>query len=413
MHTPDVEYIKEKISNFEEDWDEYVARCRSGKTEPRNIRRSAHELFLTSLVANVPRSKVWKFLDLLTDASVAHFVSSLNDGKTISVPLGDLRIETMGEATTAYMDTDTWLIAFYAAVVNRNQSAIKVLCSVPEKCFLGANIKPDDFDLAFVRACKGLYDPSVNIGQLLVDAMEASDEKRISEIRLNYAWNIILPVLSFFPFALEGDPDGEYADKFKEAIEDHCRYWQTEEKRYTWNGWRSLPLMAAAVLVFDSQGLKMPMDNDLVPRWIVEEFVETSERNKTKGLEINQYPKDGIVERALAAIQAADDDLIEGLRLEIQPSHINSIVRSWNANLPQEIKDRYVYLLMDQQDKRLDNLMTDGLASPDNTTRAYSVCALFKDFDKFNEMLTNGVIDPAKVKAMVKLWKSEGQNPFG
>ena len=57
--------------------------------------------------------------------------------------------------------------------------------------------------------------------------------------------------------------------------------------------------------------------------------------------------------------------------------------------------------------------MTDGLASPDNTTRAYSVCALFKDFDKFNEMQTNGVIDPAKVKAMVKLWKSEGQNPFG
>ena len=179
MHTPDVEYIKEKISNFEEDWDEYVARCRSGKTEPRNIRRSAHELFLTSVVANVPRSKVLKFLDLLTDASVAHFVSSLNDGKTISVPLGDLRIETMGEATTAYMDTDTWLIGFYAAVVNRNQSAIKVLCGVPEKCFLGANIKPDDFDLAFVRACKGLYDPSVNIGQLLVDAMEASDENQI------------------------------------------------------------------------------------------------------------------------------------------------------------------------------------------------------------------------------------------
>ena len=103
MHTPDVDYIKEKISNFEQSWDEVVDLCRSGKTSPRNSRRLTHELFLTSLVANVSRSRVLKFLDLLTDTSVAHFVSSLNNRKTISVPLGGLRIEIMGEATTAFM----------------------------------------------------------------------------------------------------------------------------------------------------------------------------------------------------------------------------------------------------------------------------------------------------------------------
>lgn len=274
MNEETIEFLKEQIANFEQQWADYkLEGVRNNPVEciSYNI-NLALEVFSDSLSAQLPEKDALKHLRLLKDLGVANFVSSMNDGKTISLPFGDARLEIVGEATTAYMNTDTWLKAYYAAIVIRDRNAIDILCKVPEEIFLGANIKPDEFDLAFVRASKGLFDPAVNIGQLLVDAMEASAEEKISEPRLGYAWSLILPVLMLYRFAVDGDKDGEFNEKFEYALEQHRGYWQTEEKKHKSVGWKSLPLMAAAVLVFDNKGLKMPNDNELVPRWVVEHF---------------------------------------------------------------------------------------------------------------------------------------------
>ncbi len=398
MFKPNVDELNEEIEAFCNDWREVIFKnLSSGKTKSSLLKGRVHKAFLTSVVADASPKKVLYLLDLVTDIFVFNFVSSINDSKSISLPMGDAEIQIIGEATTAYMDTNTWLIGFYAAVVNRNKSALDVLCSVQDEVFLGADIKPDEFDLAYVRACKGLFDSNANIGQLLVDAMEASDEKYINEAKLNYSWNVILPVLFLLPYAIEGDHDGDFTKRFQDAVESHINFWGAGDNQYSWDGWRSLPLMAAAVLLFDNQGLKMP-ENELVPRWIVEEFHTYASRNKNSN--------DDLVDRALTAIKASDNDTIQFLRQEIRPKHFDSLLKTWDVGLPWEIKNRYIELLMDQDDKSLEELMLDGLNSPCHETRAYSICALSTDKKLFDKLLTGGWIDANKVDEQIAIWKS-------
>lgn len=267
------EIISRQISEFDDEWN-HTLDCI--KQRPSQLIASEFNEVLRvvsqAVAANFPREQIVKYLHLLADLGVANFVSSLNPGKTISLPIGDARIEVVGEATTAYMDVHTWLIGFFASVVGGKLDSNSLLFEVPEDAFLRANIKPNAFDLAVVRASKGLFDPSANIGQLLVDAMEASDERNIEPNRLDYAWSIMLPFLMLYRIAVAGDPDNEYDQLFEDGLEQHRYIWQTEERKSHPEGWFSLPLTAAAVMIFDSKGIRYSKDTSLVPRWMVEEL---------------------------------------------------------------------------------------------------------------------------------------------
>ena len=268
-----LEYLKKAIDNFEDAWstkrEAIIARPANmcGFTIARVL-----EILGETVLADQSRSEIYRFLFLATDVGVANFVSSVHAGKTISLPLGFDRIEFIGESTTANMHVDVWLKTFFAAVVCRDQNAIRYLCDVPEEIFKSANIRPDVFDLAFVQLCKGLFDPSVNIGQLLVDAMAACTHGRVTEMRLGYVSPLYLPVVELFQYALDGDPDGDYEVTLHAAIKEHVSYWTDDENKGDSYGWFSLPLLAAAVLAYDSKGLKFEKESELVPRWLVENF---------------------------------------------------------------------------------------------------------------------------------------------
>ena len=104
---------------------------------------------------------------------MANFQFSVSSGNSFSIDLCGESFEIVGSPTTAYVDTDTWLNVFFSAVILRDMAAIHFLCQVRESVHQTANLKPDRFDLAFIRGMKGLFDSNATIGRELIDAMEA------------------------------------------------------------------------------------------------------------------------------------------------------------------------------------------------------------------------------------------------
>jgi hypothetical protein len=185
----------------------------------------------------------------------------------VTIDLGEMSFDITGQATSAYVDTDTWLNAYFGAVVARDNAGIKTLCAVPESMHVQANLKPDPFDLAFVRALKGLYDPDTNIGQLLVDAMEASDPGKLNRDRRAYATHVLYPQLPVYRCMLSSD-QAELNEKLEQAVLEHKEFWSSKDRKYSPEGWISLPLIAASATAFDTKQFGMTFETDYIPDWL-------------------------------------------------------------------------------------------------------------------------------------------------
>jgi hypothetical protein len=230
--------------------------------------REALGVFSMSVAGHLDKKQTLHLLSNLASIGIANFEFGMKPGEKLTVNLDGESFEITGQPVTAYMDTDTWLSAFFSAVVSRNGSGIRTLCQVPEPIHKNANLKPDRFDLAFVRAMKGLYNPEANIGQLLVDVMEASAPDALDKDRSEYASSILLPQLPLYRCILSSDQD-EFNEKLEQAVSRHKDYWGKKERRFSKEGWMALPLMAAGSMAFDSKGFEMTFETDYLPSWLV------------------------------------------------------------------------------------------------------------------------------------------------
>ncbi|HMV96236.1 MAG TPA: hypothetical protein PLN43_10695 [Anaerolineales bacterium] len=115
---------------------------------------------------------------------------------------------------------------------------------------------------------------------------------------------------------------------------------------------------------------------------------------------------DPFIEKALAAIRAMDFEIIEGLRDEIKPAHVPTLLQTWNRDLPWGVKDAYAALLMDQTGGTVKEFMEDALGSPTAETRAYAICILKNDFNLFSDFLVDGGVDASKVDAAIAAYRS-------
>ena len=266
------EIYRQDADDFDRSWEEYkLEGIQQRPAENLGFQmRHVYEIFSQSIAAQLPHERIRRYLELLKDLGVANFMSSLNDSKTISLPIGESTIAIVGEATNSYMDTDSWLTAFFASVLTRDGNAINILSEVPESTFQQAALKPDLFDLAIVRASKGLFDPSANIAELLVESMEASDESNIEPQRLAYSWGILLPVSILYRFVVDGDADKKLSEMFAYALKEHKLYFSSKDKEFDTKGSVSLPLMAVAAMLHDHKAIQIACDSDLIARWLVE-----------------------------------------------------------------------------------------------------------------------------------------------
>lgn len=229
--------------------------------------QEAISFFATTVAGGLERERVMRALRIMKGIGIGIFASATSPGKTVSIDLGDETFEITGQSTTAYVDVDTWLYAYFGAVIARDNAGIKTLCAVPEEVHAHADLKPGPFDLAFVRALKGLYEPEANMGQLLVDAMEASDPDNLSKDRREYATRILYPQLPLYRCILSSD-QAEFNEKLDQAIVEHKAFWGKKDRHFNKKGWIALPLIAVCATAFDNKEFVMTFETDYIPDWL-------------------------------------------------------------------------------------------------------------------------------------------------
>lgn len=117
--------------------------------------------------------------------------------------------------------------------------------------------------------------------------------------------------------------------------------------------------------------------------------------------------EDIFMTKALAAVQKADYEELEGLRDEIKPEYVPRFVATWNKSMTWKTKDAYITLLMDQSGEAVREIMLDALDSPTVESRAYALCILKGDFTLFNSFLTDGWVDQNKVDTALAQFRAE------
>ena len=83
--------------------------------------------------------------------------------------------------------------------------------------------------------------------------------------------------------------------------------------------------------------------------------------------------------RMIGAILTNDFNEIEDCRDIIKSEHVPDIVKTWSPDLSWDIKNGYIYLLLDQNSEIIDPIMEDGLDSPMEENRASALMKLSRD----------------------------------
>jgi len=190
---------------------------------------------------------------------------------------------------------------------------------------------------------------------------------------------------------------------------------QTREDAIPYHGWHD-PRFRVFVIgkdVFKAQ--------EILGELPIRDYADVADFKKRKPAKTDSVKKESVmsvnefITKALAAIQKADYETLEGLRDEIKPEYVPHLVGTWNKSMLWKIKDAYVALLMDQMGEVVKPVMEDALNSPAAESRAYALCILKGDFKLFDDLLTDGLVDVNKVDAAVALYNASGeisgQNP--
>jgi hypothetical protein len=270
------EFLIEDVEWYEESWGDVLEALQNRPADNLGSEfREALKYFVLTVVGGLEKDRILRALGITKSIGIANFMFATHNEEVFTMRLPDASFELTGQSITAYTDIETWLSAYFSTLIAGDNAGIEALCAVPEQVHRQADLKPDDFGLAFVRAVKGLHDPDAKIGQLLIEATEASHPDRLSDDRFEYVDRILYPLLPLYTCILSSD-QADFNEKLEEAVLEHKAFWSADEHHYNTKGWISLPLTAVSGLAFDHKGFEMTFETEYIPAWMVRrEFYES------------------------------------------------------------------------------------------------------------------------------------------
>lgn len=262
------EFLVEDVERYEGSWGNSVEALQNHPLHSLGSQfHEAISYFARTVAGGFEKRRIKRALAIADGIGVANFMFATHVGKAFSVLLPETSFEITGQSTTAHTDVETWLKAYFCAVIARDTAGIRILCAVPEEVHLRANLRPDAAGRAIVRVFKGLHDPDAPIGQLLIEAMDASQPDRLSDDRYEYVDHILFPLLTILRCILSSD-QAEFNEVLEEAVHSHRAFWGSEKNMYESIGWISLPLLAVSVIAFNTKGFEMTFETEYVPVWL-------------------------------------------------------------------------------------------------------------------------------------------------
>ncbi|WP_179957510.1 immunity 49 family protein [Exilibacterium tricleocarpae] len=263
---PDAE--REYLNDFEEDIEDVLL---SLEERPKNLTQFNDALRSATRADALGENDelTIQYMQLALELGVAHFISALELPEKFGVDYLGKRYAYAIKSSKVHTDPDAWLNVVYLAIILRNQDALGVMGRISTEALRNANIKTDEANYLYVDFIKGLFDKKVDVGELLIAAMKATDYPGISKERTGYLLNIRVPLLSLYRCFLSND-QAEFNEKLNEAVMLHKVFWADNPKNYhDIDGWVSMDLLAVLSLAYDDKGWAPQIDSDYIPKWLV------------------------------------------------------------------------------------------------------------------------------------------------
>lgn len=225
--------------------------------------KQGYDAISDSVVAGESRDQTGKLLDSVKDLGINYYRNVMDDDRAEFTFLGE-NFSVKTEYTTAYSDPISWSKFLYSAILAKDGSAINELISIPTALMSEAQLKGDPVDFAIMRFLKGLYQTDVDLGQLLMEAMELTNLKINKPERLDYLLYIKFPELNLYRLIFSNN-NNQFNIELHDALISHKKFWGTPKNKNAAEGWISYPILCACKIASESKNYSIDILSDYLP----------------------------------------------------------------------------------------------------------------------------------------------------
>lgn len=228
---------------------------------------------MDGLLLRKPKEELHTLLRLMLESGIGMFTMLSNPGKAVSFQIGDVKVDTIG--TTEVRDGNylIWMSVVDIAIILRDGAAFNSLMEIPEEPLLAAH-RPqgDDFNFKYFRYYRSMYHREINQGNALLELYEATDPKNLKVQTPLFVLTHWVPIIDIHFAVLKRDGKN-FNLKLESAILEQKRYHKAKLEQEDIGDGDMVsfdPSLVAAASFGSQRGLKMAIESDYLPRWMIE-----------------------------------------------------------------------------------------------------------------------------------------------
>ena len=203
----------------------------------------------------------------------AFFKIAYNEGKEVEVNFTGTPVKHIGREYKSGVGFNDWLKAWGVFTVFDDREGLELLQSIPESVMEKSNMSWVYLHRSILTILQNIYNPNVKMGELILEAMRATDPKVGGYRQDNEAQEWVLynyePLIRVYE-ALFRRNEKDFNEVLIEALELHKKYWGDEKsgRNNESDGWISWLLLAPAATAVRF-GMKLEVTSDYIPEWLV------------------------------------------------------------------------------------------------------------------------------------------------
>lgn len=247
---------------------DFLASARERPSSLTLLLSTCSTVFSCGSVLTTAPPEIGQALRVAAQASAALFAMANAKGEPVSVPLG---AEPAKYASPKPDESSTnagrWLQGYLYATICRDKASLKLLCSTPLATLRASSTKSPEYKYLLVDALQSWHRGQEDVANRFIAAMDATDPHRPDIADSDYTLRIDVPMITCLLYAAAAQPD--FGEKLANGVASHKKFWTlTEDLSEDWDGFLSIPLLAAAALAFDGH-LSFEVDSAYLPMRLV------------------------------------------------------------------------------------------------------------------------------------------------
>ena len=177
-------------------------------------------------------------------------LGSLVDPKNANLrETAHIAAEALTDAACLSQSADTWLDAFWLAMICRDAALLDSLCETSADDLKKTDENIPAYKLLFIDALRTHWQSKEDVRETLIAAMEATAPGRSDIAEPDFVCSIDVPLIELTFHVLARN--STFLSAFHKAIEHHKQYWSTSERSNDPRGFVSFGLTALVALGSD------------------------------------------------------------------------------------------------------------------------------------------------------------------